>query len=259
MCLLYATQGAFAAAQAQTPQADSNHTVKYGIETFVYSRRRAFHPQKLSILVKQLPVRVSHILALASDAGAVLTSSSVDERVSEPEPEPEPESTEPQIVASTAQEERLKKLDADGKSETAGQSEEAGTTGPLSTVIRSKGFSWLATHHTAAIYWSHAGTHFELKNVGTWWASADMATLPGGKLPDAVAEDFDGEFGDRRQEIVFIGVNMDKEAITAALDGELLDATYESSYVFQHRVLIAKLLTCDCWHILLCHYRMSAH
>jgi G3E family GTPase len=79
----------------------------------------------------------------------------------------------------------------------------------------------------AAIYWSHAGTHFELKNVGTWWASADVATLPGGKLPDAVAEDFEGEFGDRRQEIVFIGVNMNEEAITAALDGALTDTLYE--------------------------------
>jgi G3E family GTPase len=74
----------------------------------------------------------------------------------------------------------------------------------------------------AAIYWSHAGTHFELKNVGTWWASADVATLPGGKLPDAVAADFDGEFGDRRQEIVFIGVRMEEAAITAALDECLL-------------------------------------
>eukprot|EP01043_Picozoa_sp_COSAG02_P067072 COSAG02_NODE_10650_length_1891_cov_18.488839_1_plen_257_part_00 len=251
----FATQGAFAAAPAQTPQADSNHTVKYGIETFVYSRRRAFHPQKLSVLVKQLPVRVSQILALASDADAVLESNSGGEGLSEPEPEPEPDSAEPQIVASTAQEERLKKLDADGKSEPAAQqSEETGATGPLSTVIRSKGFSWLATHHTAAIYWSHAGTHFELKNVGTWWASADMATLPGGKLPDAVAEDFEGEFGDRRQEIVFIGVNMDKDAITDALDGEPLEATYPSpkpSCVLQDRVLIAKLPIGDLWHVCL--------
>ena len=213
-------QGAFAAAQVQTPRADSNHTVKYGIETFVYSRRRAFHPQKLSVVVKQLPVRVSRILALASDAGAVFSSNSGSEGVREPEPEPSAE--EPQVEATAAQEERLKKLDAGGTADATEQEElaEEGTTGPLSTVIRSKGFSWLATHHTAAIYWSHAGTHFELKNVGTWWASADVATLPGGKLPDAVAEDFDGEFGDRRQEIVFIGVNMDKEAIAAALDGE---------------------------------------
>ena len=222
-------QGAFAAAQAQTSQADSNHTVKYGIETFVYSRRRAFHPQKLSVVVKQLPVRVSRILALASDAGAVFSTNSASEGVREPEPEPSAE--EPQIEASAAQEERLKKFDVGGTADATGQQQqqqqqlvvaaEESTTGPLSTVIRSKGFSWLATHHTAAIYWSHAGTHFELKNVGTWWASADVATLPGGKLPDAVAEDFDGEFGDRRQEIVFIGVSMDKEAIAAALDGEL--------------------------------------
>lgn len=32
-----------------------------------------------------------------------------------------------------------------------------GVAGPLSTVIRSKGFVWLATHHVAAVYWSHAG------------------------------------------------------------------------------------------------------
>ena len=89
-------------------------------------------------------------------------------------------------------------------------------------MIRSKGFAWLATHHQAAIYWSHAGTHFELKNVGTWWASADVKTLPGGKLPTAVEADFDGEFGDRRQEIVLIGVGMDRPAIEAALDACLL-------------------------------------
>jgi G3E family GTPase len=94
--------------------------------------------------------------------------------------------------------------------------------GPLSTVIRSKGFAWLATHHTAAVYWSHAGDHFELKNVGTWWACANPADLPGGKLPPAVQADFEGEYGDRRQEIVFIGVGMDTMTITASLDECLL-------------------------------------
>ena len=49
-----------------------------------------------------------------------------------------------------------------------------------------------------------------------------MKTLPGGKLPTAVEADFDGEFGDRRQEIVLIGVGMDRPAIEAALDACLL-------------------------------------
>ena len=38
----------------------------------------------------------------------------------------------------------------------------------IKSVIRSKGFCWLATYHAAALYWSHAGSHFELKNVGSW-------------------------------------------------------------------------------------------
>ena len=207
---------------------------KYGIETFVYARRRPFHPQKLSVLVKQLPVKVSHTLALTADPGTILVPGSGEGGAASPEPEPEPEpgSDAPAASAAAAQEsteakeERRAKLEV---GEGGGEGGEAGaeatepTIGPLSTVIRSKGFCWLATHHMAAIYWSHAGTHFELKNVGTWWAAADIQALPGGELPDAVKPDFTGEFGDRRQEIVFIGVNMIEGEITEALDGEILE------------------------------------
>ncbi len=40
----------------------------------------------------------------------------------------------------------------------------------------------------------------------------------------SIMQDFDptGDVGDRRQEIVFIGVGMDEAAITAQLDGALL-------------------------------------
>jgi G3E family GTPase len=47
------------------------------------------------------------------------------------------------------------------------------------TVLRSKGFCWLANSHVTAFYWSHAGKHFELREEGDWWAA-----VPGGEWPE---------------------------------------------------------------------------
>ena len=41
----------------------------------------------------------------------------------------------------------------------------------LDTVVRSKGFLWLADSHVAANYWSHAGSSFELQCLGRWWST----------------------------------------------------------------------------------------
>eukprot|EP01043_Picozoa_sp_COSAG02_P024398 COSAG02_NODE_1331_length_13215_cov_3.173058_7_plen_1505_part_00 len=93
-------------------------------------------------------------------------------------------------------------------------------------VVRSKGFVWLATFHTAALYWDHSGGHFSLINIGQWWAATD-----GGM--EGHSDEFEGEFGDRRQELVFIGVDLDDEAIAKSLDACLLDDK-ELSYYRQH-------------------------
>ena len=41
----------------------------------------------------------------------------------------------------------------------------------LCTVVRSKGFLWLADSNVAANYWSHAGSSFEMQCLGRWWST----------------------------------------------------------------------------------------
>jgi hypothetical protein len=46
---------------------------------------------------------------------------------------------------------------------------------------------------------------------------------PSQEVTDLIKKDFEGEWGDRRQEIVFIGEGIDVKAITALFDACLLD------------------------------------
>jgi G3E family GTPase len=116
---------------------------------------------------------------------------------------------------------------------------------PFVGVLRSKGFCWMAPtkwsganwdayRHDTAMYWSHAGKHFGLSANGKWWGSiqmyegwqAYMKKMFKNNMDEyerIMREDFvSEEFGDRRQEIVFIGVKLNQEAITKALDDCLL-------------------------------------
>ncbi len=93
----------------------------------------------------------------------------------------------------------------------------------LDGVIRSKGFVWLATRHRMVGVWSQAGEAISLDYGGEWWADTPADEYP--EDPALVAEikrHFEGEHGDRRQEIVIIGIGLNRDAITAALDSCLL-------------------------------------
>ena len=90
-------------------------------------------------------------------------------------------------------------------------------------VLRSKGIFWLATRMGEAMSWSHAGSTLRIGRAGNWWSTVPRAQWP--EDPDARAQ-IEGYFrpnwGDRRQELVMIGRGMDRDALTAALDGCLL-------------------------------------
>jgi len=87
-------------------------------------------------------------------------------------------------------------------------------------VVRAKGFFWLATRPDYVGELSQAGVLVRTNKRGRWWSAVPRSYWPA--EPDwhqAMQPYLDAEWGDRRQEIVFIGVNpMDQAKITAELD-----------------------------------------
>ena len=97
--------------------------------------------------------------------------------------------------------------------------------GPLPGVIRAKGHFWIATRPEWAAEFSLAGAMSTVAPLGRWWAAVPEKYLP--THPEAQAEiarNWAEPWGDRRQEMVFIGTAMDREAIQDALNGALIDS-----------------------------------
>lgn len=97
------------------------------------------------------------------------------------------------------------------------------------SVLRSKGFFWLASRPDVAGLWSQAGGIFRHQAAGQWWAATPKKYWP--KDPEerqGIEKHFQGEWGDRRQELVFIGQNMDEDNIRQSLSDCLLtDAEWQ--------------------------------
>ena len=90
-------------------------------------------------------------------------------------------------------------------------------------VVRSKGFFWLSTRMRECGLWAQAGSSLTLGRAGMWYAALPRDQWEGiGGLADWVKSNWQEPFGDRRQEIVFIGAGMNREDLTARLDACLL-------------------------------------
>ncbi|UYV14453.1 GTP-binding protein [Porphyrobacter sp. ULC335] len=95
----------------------------------------------------------------------------------------------------------------------------------LDKVIRAKGHFWLATRSEFLGELAIAGHQKSVSRMGRWWAAVPKNRWPDdGTFEEFVIRHWDAVWGDRRQELVFIGIGLDKAAITKALDGCLLPA-----------------------------------
>ncbi|CAI3790451.1 Putative metal chaperone YciC [Pseudomonas sp. MM227] len=91
-------------------------------------------------------------------------------------------------------------------------------------LLRSKGFFWLASKPQEAGSWSQAGGLMRYGFAGRWWRFVPQTQWPQeAESVAAIQQTWHADTGDCRQELVFIGQNMDFAALGHALDQCLLD------------------------------------
>lgn len=101
----------------------------------------------------------------------------------------------------------------------------------LEGIYRIKGYFWLATRMDFVGEISVAGKLAELSPSGKWWAAVPKSdwSLYGENMFENLKEDWSEPYGDRRQEMVFIGTNIDKVAIQKRLEACVLtDEEFEA-------------------------------
>ncbi|KAI1800122.1 putative cobalamin synthesis protein [Daldinia bambusicola] len=180
-------------------------TEEYGVGTFVYRARRPFHPERLWNMIKNVFVVIQTEYQIEEEDMDV---DGTEEAKKEEEEDTDMEDEQPQLDPKA----RLASKMADE------------TFGPL---LRSKGFLWLATRPRIYGEWSQAGVMLTISEQDLWRCEVPEDEWP--RDPEtrkAITRDFDGKWGDRRQELVFIGQQMRKggeERLRKALDACLLN------------------------------------
>lgn len=101
-------------------------------------------------------------------------------------------------------------------------------------IIRSKGLLWLASRPEQAINWSQAGGSMKAEGAGVWWASMPLGermTFDNFvEFQDVIEERWTVDFGDRLNEIVFIGQKMNEDKILQELKNCLCTSEEIISY-----------------------------
>ena len=107
-------------------------------------------------------------------------------------------------------------------------------------IIRSKGLFWLASRPEQALVWGQAGGSLKADSAGVWWSSMPfekrIMQYAFVENQEQIESGWDDTFGDRKNEIVFIGHHLDEKLIRSLLDNclstshEIDTRKWESGY-----------------------------
>ena len=103
-------------------------------------------------------------------------------------------------------------------------------------IVRTKGFFWIASRPDFIGEVSQAGAFVRHQGIGRWWASIPQESWPeDSDFTQAIKQYWNEAFGDRRQEIVFIGLSseMDEQKIRERLDDCLIEDYLSAPNIYQ--------------------------
>lgn len=90
------------------------------------------------------------------------------------------------------------------------------------SAFRAKGFFWLATRMDLVGGLNLAGSESHYATAGEWWAARNEH-IRQSEMPERTKKEWREPFGDRRQAIAFMGINLDARKLKGALDACLLN------------------------------------
>lgn len=243
--------------QEETPH--TPETEEYGISSFVFKARRPFHPIKIHRFMTEhfalqepdwsdaiADTKMDKIVKEAQDSlkqaldhleeskqaieglkSLKVASSSVDSLLQSLKESMESVSSTSNALVELQNISAEETVGGHGAS-SSGTSEASKAFESLKkkygNVLRSKGFIWLASRPDLCGEWSQAGAVLRFTVGGPWYASLPDEAWPEDEQDRlAILNDFVEPHGDRRQELVFIGIDMDKDALHKALEDCLLE------------------------------------
>ena len=98
---------------------------------------------------------------------------------------------------------------------------------PFAGLLRAKGYIWLASRPNWVVSYSRAGNVATHEPVGQWWAAVPRERWPAEDTPEraGIKKNWKEPYGDRINEVVFIGTSMDRAAIEQAWKAAHLNFT----------------------------------
>ena len=101
-------------------------------------------------------------------------------------------------------------------------------------IIRTKGLFWLASRPDDALFFSQAGGASEISSAGVWWGSMSFQEriqyLDFVENQKQIEKDWSRDWQDRKQELVFIGQDLDEASVRSELEACLINEAEELAY-----------------------------
>jgi G3E family GTPase len=185
---------------------------RYGIASFVYSARQPFDPSKLYHVLE------GKFILLQDEAESDDEDEDEDEEMSDADSD-----TDQNSHSATDSNQETEDEDNVAPMDSSQILANKKACPYFRGLHRSKGMFWLATRPYQMGSWSTAGAMLTLGSEMPWFCTVpEEEWMANDETTKSIKADFEGQWGDRRQEIVFIGEKLDVKGLTKLLDGCLL-------------------------------------